>query len=71
MYGMRNFDRKRPCSTPRHRWIGNIIYLNFGGKVSQNKLDLGETRRGKMVGFSKHDYEPSNSSKAGNLDVDR
>jgi hypothetical protein len=51
--------------------MGNIIYLNFGENVPQNKLDLGETRQGKMVGFCKHDYEPSSSSKAGNRDVDR
>lgn len=71
MCGMRNFDRKRPCSTPRHRWMGNITYLNSGENVSENKLDLSETRQGKMVGSCKHDYEPSTYSKAGNLDVDR
>jgi len=39
--------------------------------MPQNKLDMSETRQGKIVGFCKHDYEPSTSSKAGNLDVDR
>jgi len=51
--------------------MGNTIYLNFGENVSHNKLDLGKTRQGKKVGFWKHDYKPSNYSKAGNLDVDR
>ena len=70
MCGMRNVDRKRPCSTPRNRWMGNIIYLNFGGNVSQNKLDLGETRQGKMVGFRKHDYKPIPRKQANLMSTD-
>jgi hypothetical protein len=44
-----------------HRWMGNITYLNFVVNVSQNKHDLSETWQGKMVGFCKHDYEPSDN----------
>jgi len=37
--------------------MGNVITVNFSENESQNKLDLTETRQGKMAGFCKHDYE--------------
>jgi hypothetical protein len=51
--------------------MGNILYLYSGKNVTQNKLDWSEKRQGKMMGFCKHDFEPSTALKAGNLDVSR